>query len=297
MTIPSRNAFAPKRVPYAQRTPAGWLLVLCLGAAAPLFAQRGGRYDANVAARNLNPMNWGYNHPSTSGVLSGPLHGYSSTTPGAYEYDKGWDFYFGRGLSAVDYEKARKHFCRGAAYGFSPAQRACGIMLSLGQGGPRDDVASAGWLKKAAEQGDVDAQLLYGDLCHSGKSVEKSDAEAAAWWRKAAETGKPEAQNNLALLYLRGDGVPRDDAAGLTWLSKAALSGYAPSQLYLGRIFMQGEDKKSAYFWLRKAAAQKDPAALKLLEELAPQLTPEIRDAVERELQPAAAGSAPKPEN
>lgn len=44
----------------------------------------------------------------------------------------------------------------------------------------------ARWIRKAADQGHVDAQYIYGVMFEYGRGVAQSDAESARWYRKAA---------------------------------------------------------------------------------------------------------------
>jgi TPR repeat protein len=48
----------------------------------------------------------------------------------------------------------------------------------------RDEVKSAEWFRKAAEQGEADAQYFYGLRCASGRGVTKNEAEAVMWLRR-----------------------------------------------------------------------------------------------------------------
>ena len=57
-----------------------------------------------------------------------------------------------------------------------------------------------GWYRKAAEQGDSDAQCNLGCCYHMGSGVAKDQAEAVGWYRKAAEQGNSAAQVSLRLL-------------------------------------------------------------------------------------------------
>ena len=58
-----------------------------------------------------------------------------------------------------------------------------------------------------------------------GKGVPQDDAEAVRWYRKAAEQGDADAQNNLGMHYLEGRGVPQDNVQAYMWLSLAAMRG------------------------------------------------------------------------
>ena len=55
-------------------------------------------------------------------------------------------------------------------------------------------------------------------------------AGAAQVLRKAAEAGNVPAQLRLALMYDQGDGVQRSSKAGFTWYSRAAAQGEPESQ-------------------------------------------------------------------
>ncbi|MBI5451006.1 MAG: sel1 repeat family protein, partial [Gammaproteobacteria bacterium] len=53
--------------------------------------------------------------------------------------------------------------------------------------------------RQAADQGNAEAQLLYGKLLASGAAGLKQDpVTALTWYRKAAEQGRPDAQFELA---------------------------------------------------------------------------------------------------
>lgn len=83
-------------------------------------------------------------------------------------------------------------------------------------------------------------------------------AEAAGWLRKAAEEGLPQAQMLLAELYLQGMGVPRDPAAGATWLRQAAEQNYPHAGCALARLYRDGtgvsRSLDEAARWFRREA-------------------------------------------
>ena len=90
------------------------------------------------------------------------------------------------------------------------------------------------WSRKAAEQGDAEAQFNLGIMYHNGQGVPQDHAEAARWYRKAAEQGDADAQFNLGLMYHNGQGVPQDHAEAARWSRKAAEQGHAGAQFNLG---------------------------------------------------------------
>ena len=61
----------------------------------------------------------------------------------------------------------------------------------LGDTSPADDIET---LRKAAEQGDADAQTALGMRYYTGDGVPKDYAEAVKWYHKAAEQGHAIAQ-------------------------------------------------------------------------------------------------------
>ena len=62
-------------------------------------------------------------------------------------------------------------------------------MYDAGQGMPQSFKEAAVWYRKAADQGDADAQFNLGVMYDKGRGVLQSDKEAAVWDRKAADQG------------------------------------------------------------------------------------------------------------
>ena len=60
-------------------------------------------------------------------------------------------------------------------------------MYDNGRGVAQDDKQAVAWYRKAAEQGDADAQLLLGKMSWAG--WHRTISKAVAWTRKAAEQG------------------------------------------------------------------------------------------------------------
>lgn len=124
-----------------------------------------------------------------------------------------------------------------------------------------DDVsARAACYRKAAEQGDADAQLLLGTMYATGTGVAKDDAQAVQWYRKAAEQRNAGAQRNLGVMYENGRGVTKDDAQAVQWYRKAADQGNAGAQVNLAWMYENGlgvaKDDTQAMQWYHKAADQ-----------------------------------------
>lgn len=94
---------------------------------------------------------------------------------------------------------------------------------AAGKGVAKDIRQAADWYRKAAEQGNISAQVRLAALYLDGaKGFPRDLAQAAAWYRKAAEQGDVEAQGTLGVLYSMGTGVPHDDVEAYYWLDLAA---------------------------------------------------------------------------
>ena len=85
--------------------------------------------------------------------------------------------------------------------------------------------------RKAADQGDSDAQNNLGNMYYNGEGVPKDAVQAGSWYRKAAGQGHPLAQYKLGLMYSTGTGVPKDVEQAVSWFSKAADQGHPGAQI------------------------------------------------------------------
>jgi len=94
--------------------------------------------------------------------------------------------------------------------------------------GPLDD------LRKKAEGGDAQAQLVLAERYDAGIGVSKDSTEAAKWYLKAAEQGLVEAQYNRGVMYDKGEGVQKDLAMAFHWFSAAAEQGDPAAQNWVG---------------------------------------------------------------
>ena len=72
-----------------------------------------------------------------------------------------------------------------------------------GQGVIQDNAQAALWWRKAAEQGDMNAQYALGSLYRYGQGVTQDYAQAAQWYLKAAEQGDTNATTALTDMQMR----------------------------------------------------------------------------------------------
>lgn len=68
--------------------------------------------------------------------------------------------------------------------------------------------------------------------------------EAAEFYKRAAEQGNPEAQNRLGLLYHNGEGVTQDHAEAERWFRRAAAQGNEEAKLNLRYSYNKVHDVK-----------------------------------------------------
>ena len=163
------------------------------------------------------------------------------------------------------YAEAAEWYRKAAEQGDADAQLMLGVMYELGQGVPQDYAQAAEWYRRAAEQGSATAQIPLGHMYRHGRGVPQDYAKAVEWYRKAAEQGNAIAQAILARMYEHGQGVPLDYAEAFEWWRKAAQDGGVWAQSNLGRMYEHGQgvpqDYAKALEWYHKAAEQGSPDA------------------------------------
>jgi len=115
-------------------------------------------------------------------------------------------------------------------------------------------------IKQLAEQGDVLGQAKLGSLYILGRQgVEVDNQQAAVWMKKAAEQGLVDAQVIVAAMYDRGLGVKGDIKKATQWYEKAAEQGHGTSLAILGKNPTAKGSVKFSYQGLRLNAARAIP--------------------------------------
>lgn len=131
------------------------------------------------------------------------------------------------------------------------------------------DAKSAFWFRKAAEQGDTNAQSHLSRYYRDGTGVVQDYDQALYWCHKAAEQGYTNAMNELRYLYGYRLNKP---LLALEWCKKAAELGSGECQWRLGTMYEEGfgtdTDYEKALYWYRKAAVQGDGSAAKRIPEI-----------------------------
>jgi Sel1 repeat len=128
------------------------------------------------------------------------------------------------------------------------------------------------WTQQAAEKGYAPAEYMMG---HKSKG-----AQAAEWYRKAAVQGDPDAQQELGIFYASGDGLKADPMEACRWFHLAAEQGpeFGYSQAMLGLSYAMdpgprscvSRDMVEAAKWIRIGveglAREKNPIAAQFQE-------------------------------
>lgn len=135
-----------------------------------------------------------------------------------------------------------------------------------GKGMSPNPAKAVGWLSKAAEQGDISAQLFLSECYYNGTGVQEDHFEAVRWARKAAEQGDSTACWTLGVCYFRDDGVPAsgdNKNEAVRWFRMAAEQGHAKAQSWLADCYYHGDgvlkDTHQALVWYERAADLGDP--------------------------------------
>ena len=123
-----------------------------------------------------------------------------------------------------------------------------------------ESIAEFEQARRAAEAGDVEAQLELARMLQLGVGAPQDTAQSMAWIRKSAEGGYAPAQSALGLAYTVGGKVPIDRVQGEYWLRKGVAQGDALAQTILALEFIDGasppEEQALAIQWLKKAALE-----------------------------------------
>ena len=141
---------------------------------------------------------------------------------------------------------------------------------------------SGWWWKRAADQGNLSAQLTLALRYDNGAGVAQDQAEAVRWYQRAAEQGHVAAQIILGGRYANGRGVEKDDTVAVEWYRMAAEQGNIRAQYSLGVMYETGQgvsqDNVQAYLWYDLGAVRpsvEQEQSIKNRDRVASQMTPE----------------------
>ena len=185
-------------------------------------------------------------------------------------------------FEAGDYKEALAELTAADTVALPEAQNLIGRIYYFGNKDvPINHSHAVAWYRKAAEQGDANAQYNLGVFYEKGLGVTKDLTQAVAWYRKAAEQGNALAQNNLGTMHRDGSGgLLQDHEAAAKWYALAARQGNAWAQRNLYSMHRDAQvpqaDLVQALAWINLAAsqAQPHPDAAQERQELSAKLSP-----------------------
>ncbi len=142
-----------------------------------------------------------------------------------------------------------------------------------GKGVKKNHKRAVSLLKRAAAKKHPAAEYDLAVAYELGKGGLPKDPKAALmWYRRAANDGDRDAQAELARCYYHGIGTSANLSKAIRWYKKAATGADAEAQYALGRAFELGEgvaqDMQAALRWYRRAATQGDEDARKAIAEI-----------------------------
>lgn len=211
-------------------------------------------------ARNISSANFKISESGTVEMLGDNLIASELPVLGERYVDGGAQFFVKSITVAENDVEAVNRYKKAATQGDAEAQNSLGKMYATGNGVKKNFAEAASWYKKAASQGHVEAQRKLALLYDAGVGVKESRIEATKWYRAAALQGDAEAQSELGLRYLHGLGVTKNPTTAIKWYRSSADQGYAAGQHSLALMYDAGEgiaqDQLKAAEWQQKAAVQ-----------------------------------------
>ncbi len=180
----------------------------------------------------------------------------------------------------VDLEKAKTYYSQAAQKGHRQSMvQLAGLYLKSGQRG-YDTREAYSWYKKAADMGDRDALYQLALMSETGVGTTLDLAEASRFYQAAAEKGNTKAMLALARLYQYGLGTTKNLQQSEKLYSDLAAHGNSYAQYQLALFCFKGlisgcqaeEGKK----WLEKAQSNGSFDAVKALQWLNAQSTPQV---------------------
>ena len=119
-----------------------------------------------------------------------------------------------------------------AEKGDADAQFNLGQAYRLGRGVPTNLAAAKTWFERAANQGHVDAETTLGLLLFQNGD----QSEGLEWLKKAAQQDEPRALLVYGTALVNGDNVTQDPVLGYAYVSRAAAQGLEPAKQTLAQL-------------------------------------------------------------
>jgi TPR repeat protein len=156
-------------------------------------------------------------------------------------------------------ETAISWYRKAAENGNSDAQIKMGYAYLTGRGVEKDYQKAMQWYSLAADREIAHAQYVLGYLYFNGLGISPNIIMAEKFYRLAAEQGHSKAQMHLAWINSKEGCLPYNAEESMKWYHAAAENGLSDAQFTLGRIYHTDQhlsDYGKAEKWYRLAAAQ-----------------------------------------
>lgn len=148
-------------------------------------------------------------------------------------------YYLGKNVEK-DYYKAMEYFKKAADEGNEQAESYLGLFYEKGYGCEKDIKKSLYWYKKAALKGNIFSQYSLGFIYYEGEEIEQNLDCAFKWYKEAAEKGFAPAQYALSYLYKNGEGCEKNNIKAYYWLEEAAENDFEDAYYLLGQSYLEG---------------------------------------------------------
>ncbi len=147
------------------------------------------------------------------------------------EYALATWYLFGVGVRK-NFKKAAVLLQKAASGGIPEAQYDLAVSYEKGKGLAKDYHKAFKWYLRAATR-DRSARCQVGRCFYFGIGTKRNVGKAINWCRKAAKQGDSEAQYTLGRTYDVGDGLRRNGRLARLWYQKAVVQGHAYAKLAL----------------------------------------------------------------
>ncbi|RVU03647.1 sel1 repeat family protein [Novosphingobium umbonatum] len=137
-------------------------------------------------------------------------------------------------------EFAARALMEAAQAGDPQAALQWGQCLLDGHGTPPDPRAALGWFHTAAKAGLPMGMNMVGRCLDQGSGAAADPAAAAPWFEAAAQAGLDWGQYNFATALALGRGVDKDLPRALALFRAAAAQGHAKSSTMIGSFYEDG---------------------------------------------------------
>jgi len=146
------------------------------------------------------------------------------------------------------------------------------FILAQGAGNPKADTAVERADSELKPWAITEAFKDIAALYDQGQYLPENRAESARWWLKAANRGDIDAQVEIGVRMVLGQGIPVDPAQGRYWCEQVAKQRDPRGENCIGYIYRHGAgvktDLKEARKWYEQSAQQNNVLGIKILAEM-----------------------------